>query len=141
MTKELPHIPLDPELVNEIKTIVHQGRQQVAQAINAGLTATYWQIGRINEDILQNKRAGYGEQVVKNLSVQLVEDFGNGFSNKNLRRMMQFYEVFSDFQIVATLWRQLSWSHFKILIPLKSELERDFYAQMCRLEKWSEIIK
>lgn len=138
MTKELPHITLDPELVNEIKTIIRQGRQQVAHAINAGHTATYWQIGkRINKDILQNKRVGYGEQIVKNLSVRLVAYFGNGFSIKNLRRMMQFYEVFSDFQIVATLWRQLSWSHFKILIPLKSELERDFYAQICRLEKWS----
>lgn len=138
MTKESSPIPLDPALIAELKTIVHQGRQQVAQAINAGLTATYWQIGkRINEDILKNKRAGYGEQIVTNISSQLVEDFGNSFSVKNLRRMMQFYETFSDLQIVATLWRQLSWSHFKILIPLKSELERDFYAQMCRMERWS----
>ena len=51
--------------------------------------------------------------------------------------MIQFAIQFSDVEIVATLWRQLSWSHFKILIPIKSELERDFYTQMCRIENWS----
>jgi predicted nuclease of restriction endonuclease-like (RecB) superfamily len=125
-------------LIDEIKSIIQEGRQQVAQAINAGLTATYWQVGkRIQEDILQNTRAGYGEQVIKVLSAQLTGEFGNGWSAQQLRHFLRFAETFPDFQIVSTLWRQLSWSHFKIIIYRNSDLERDFYAQMCRLERWS----
>lgn len=126
------------ELIVEIKQLIADGKQGIAQAINAGLTATYWHIGkRINEDILKNKRADYGEQIVQTLSVQLMEEYGSSFSVKNLRRMMQFNEVFPDYQIVVSLIRQLSWTHFIALIPLKAELERDFYTQMCRMEKWS----
>ena len=51
--------------------------------------------------------------------------------------MIQFHECFPDLEIVATLSRHLSWSHFMEIIPLKTDLERDFYAQMCRIEKWS----
>ena len=67
----------------------------------------------------------------------LVPEFGRGFEEKNLRRMVQFAEVFPDAEIVATLRRQLGWSHFKEIIPLKNELQRDFYADMCRMERWS----
>ncbi len=66
-----------------------------------------------------------------------MDEYGNGFSAKNIRRMMQFNEQFPDFKIVVSLMRQLSWTHFLALIPLKTDLERDFYAQMCRVEKWS----
>ncbi len=127
-----------PDLIDEIKTIIQEGRQQVAQAINAGLTATYWHIGeRIQKDILQHNRAEYGEQVVATLARHLTEEFGKGWSAKQLRHCLHFVETFPDFQIVSTLWRQLSWSHFKIIMYRDSELERDFYAQMCRLERWS----
>jgi uncharacterized protein DUF1016 len=62
---------------------------------------------------MANERATYGEQIVATLSRQLVADFGRGFEKKNLHRMMQFAEAFPDEAIVATLWRQLSWSHFR----------------------------
>ncbi len=128
----------NPHLFEDIKRLIDEARKQVAQTVNAGLTATYWNIGkRINDDVLKNKRAEYGEQILPTLSAKLVKEYGSSFAVKNLRRMMQFNEMFPDFRIVATLWRQLSWSHFKILIPLKTDLERDFYAQMCRVEKWS----
>ena len=125
-------------LYSDIKQLIEGAHSAVAQTVNAGLTMLYWNIGkRINDEILQNKRADYGKQIVVSLAQQLTSEYGNSFTEKNLRRIMQFNYVFPDFQIVATLWRQLSWSHFKILIPLKIDLERDFYAQMCRIEKWS----
>ena len=128
----------NPHLFEEIKGLIEEARRQVAQTVNAGLTATYWNIGkRINDDILKNKRAEYGKQIVSTLGRQLMDEYGNGFSAKNIRRMMQFNEQFPDFKIVVSLMRQLSWTHFLVLIPLKTELERDFYAQMCRVEKWS----
>jgi hypothetical protein len=105
-------------------------RRQTATAVNVGLTALYWRIGnRILREVLGNERAAYGEQVVATLSRQLVADFGRGFESKNLHRMMQFAEAFPDEAIVATLWRQLSWSHFRELLPLAKPHQREFYAE------------
>ena len=64
-------------------------------------------------------------------------EYGRGYSEKNLRRMMQFAEAFPQEEIVATLSRQLSWSHFSALLPLTQPLQREFYAEMCRIEGWS----
>jgi predicted nuclease of restriction endonuclease-like (RecB) superfamily len=87
--------------------------------------------------VLEGKRAGYGAQIVAALGRQLEAIHGRGFGEKNLRRMVQFAKAFPDAEIVATLRRQLSWSHFKLLIPLKEPLKRDFYATMCCAEGWS----
>jgi hypothetical protein len=70
------------------------------------------------------------------VSTKLVEEFGTGFSEKNLRRMVQFAEAFPEEQIVVTLSRQLGWTHFVEMIPLEDDLKRDFYAEMCRIERW-----
>jgi len=67
----------------------------------------------------------------------LESEFGRGFGEKNLRRMVQFAEVFPDEQIVAALLRQLGWTHFTMLIPIEDPLKRGFYAEMCRIENWS----
>jgi predicted nuclease of restriction endonuclease-like (RecB) superfamily len=102
------------------------------------LTILYWQIGnRIHQDILKEKRAEYGEEILPTLSAKLVPEFGNGFGARNLSRMVRFAEIFPDGKIVSTLLRELSWSHFVEIIPLKDDLQRDFYAEMCRIERWS----
>jgi len=125
-------------LAADIRQMIETARQQVAQAVNAGLTTLYWQIGtRIRQDILKNKRAEYGAEIVATLGRQLETEFGRGFGEKNLRRMVQFAETFPDAEIVAALRRQLGWAHFKALIPMKDSLRRDFYAEMCRIEGWS----
>lgn len=125
-----------PDLLDDLRQLISDARQQAAQAVNSALTLTYWKV-RIHLEILQQQRAGYGKQIVSALSAQLVPEFGNGFQEKSLRRMIQFAEVYPDQQIVATLSRQLTWSHFVELIPLKDDLQRDFYAEMCRVERWS----
>jgi len=109
------------DLLNEIRNLIEDARRQTAAAVNVGLTALYWRIGnRILREVLGNERATYGEQIVATLWRQLVADFGRGFEEKNLRRMMQFAEAFPDEAIVATLWRQLSWSHFRELLGVPS---------------------
>jgi hypothetical protein len=126
------------QLFSEIKQLIEESRSTVAQTVNSALTTTYWNIGKkINDEILQNERAAYGKQIVASLSRQLSLEFGKSFTEKNLRRMIQFNEAFSDFEIVASLMRQLSWTHFTLLIPIKTDLEREFYSQMCRIENWS----
>lgn len=125
-------------LLGDLRRLIDDARQRVAQTVNAELTILYWRVGkRVNDDVLKNERADYGEQIVSTLSGQLTADYGKGFTRANLFRMMQFAELFPDAEIVASLTRQLSWTHFIQLLPLKDELKRDFYAEMCRVERWS----
>jgi predicted nuclease of restriction endonuclease-like (RecB) superfamily len=100
----------------------------------------YWHIGeRINRDVLGNQRAEYGKQIVSTVSTQLQEEFGTkGFDEKSIRRMMQFAQQFPNIQIVAPLVRQLSWSHFLIVMPMKDDLKREFYLTMAASERWSK---
>lgn len=122
----------------EIKSLIEDSKSHVALTINSTLTFLYWKIGkRINADILKNKRAEYGKQIVASLSRQLETAYGKGFDEKNIHRMIQFASVFSNERIVASLMRQLSWTHFTLLLPLKHPLQREFYAEMCRVENWS----
>jgi len=125
-------------LAADIGQLIHEARAAAATVVNATLTTLYWRVGqRIHQAVLGEKRAGYGDEIVVTLSRQLVSEYGQGFSEKNLQRMIQFAEVFPDEAIVSALRRQLSWSHFVTLIPLKKPLQREFYAEMCRLERWS----
>jgi len=126
------------DLLADLRDMIETTRQTVATAVNAALASLYWRIGkRIRQEILQEKRAEYGQSIIANLAQLLAQDYGNGFTEKNLRRMIQFAEIFPDEQIVVSLIRQLSWTHFIALIPLKDPLKRDFYAEMCRIEKWN----
>lgn len=98
----------------------------------------YWQLGkRVQAEVLEGRRAEYGARIVAAVGRQLEARYGRGFGEKNLRRMLQFAEAFPDRAIVAALWRQLSWAHFKLLIPLKEALKRDFYVELSRVHGWS----
>ncbi len=87
--------------------------------------------------MLENKRADYGKQIIPTLAAQLESTYGRSFEEKNLRRMMQFAEQFQDLEIVVPLSRQLSWSHFLVLIPLKTQEAMTFYANLTSTETWS----
>ena len=126
------------ELLAEVSSLIENSQKQVISLANSTLTMLFWQIGKkVNENILKNKRAEYGKQIVVTLSRQLEEKYGRNFEEKNLRRMMQFAEQFIDDQIVVTLSRQLSWSHFLLLLPLKNSDSKLFYAQKSAAEMWS----
>ncbi len=128
----------DKVLFSDLKKIIDSSRENVARTINSEITLLYWKIGeRINTEILQEKRAEYGQFIIKEIAQRLTLEYGNSFSEKNLRRMIQFSSIFPDFTIVSTLSRQLSWSHFTKLISIKESLKRDFYIEICQLEGWS----
>lgn len=94
----------EADLLYELSQLIEQSKQQVSVQANSAVTILFWQIGNlINQDILQNKRAEYGKQIVPTLSLQLENKYGRNFEVKNLRRMMQFAEQFIDLQIVVTL--------------------------------------
>jgi len=126
------------QLLAEIRALIETARAGVAQTINAGLTTLYWNVGsRLLREVLRNKRADYGEQIVSAVGRQLSREFSEGFSEKNLRHMMRFAEAFPDEKIVSALRRQLAWTHFKTLAYIDNPLKRNFYAEMCRLEQWN----
>ena len=102
-------------LVSEIKILIDQSKQKLAVAVNTTISELYWQIGkRINQEMIQYERnEKYGKQIVATLWRQLEAEYGSSFSEKNLRRMMQFATVFQDEKIVEGLIPQLSWSHIK----------------------------
>jgi predicted nuclease of restriction endonuclease-like (RecB) superfamily len=123
-------------LFEQIRNLIEQTKQNVAISVNSSLTMMYWEIGnKINQDILKNQRAEYGKEIVVTLSRQLQDNFGKGFDEKNLRRMIQFANAIEK-QKVVTLSRQLSWSHFLALLPLQESLKIEFYAQMSIVQNW-----
>lgn len=138
-TRKAPRTAARPAaLLSEVRELILQTRQTVAQGVNSALVLLYWQIGlRIRTDILKEKRAGYGEKIVSALSAQLTAEFGRGFTERNLGNMVRCAEVFPDANILHTLCAKLSWSHFRRIIYLDDPLKREFYAEMCRVEQWS----
>lgn len=136
-TKPSPKAPALP-LLDDLRRMIEETRQAVAMSVNSALTMLYWRVGkRITEEILKGERAGYGERIVSTVSTQLETEYGRGFSEKSLRHMLRFAEAFPDEQIVSALMRQLSWTHFLSIIYLPDPLQRDFYAEICRIEHWS----
>jgi predicted nuclease of restriction endonuclease-like (RecB) superfamily len=137
MAKEMDTLQ-NLSLVSELKQIIVAAKQQAQITVNSQLTLLYWQIGeKIQNHTLNNARADYGKQVIKQLASELTQEFGKGFNEKSLRRMLQFYQSYPEQNIVATLSRQLSWSHFVELLTIKQDIARDFYAQMAMNDRWS----
>lgn len=129
--------PTPPLLLADVRQLIDAARQRVASTVNAELTQLYWQIGnRVNVELLQGQRAQYGKQVVADLALQLTTEFGKGWSERQLRYCLRVAEVFPASEILHTLCSQLSWSHLRLLIHLDDPLKRDFYIQICRVERW-----
>lgn len=128
-----------PLLLADLREIIRRGKSQAVAAVNSALTLTYWHVGqRINTEVLRGERAAYGLQVVASLSESLVAQYGKSFEARNLRRMMQFAELFPDFRIVSPLATQLSWTHFTTLLTVSSDSARMFYAQQSADHLWGK---
>ncbi|MCG2835568.1 PDDEXK nuclease domain-containing protein [Photobacterium sp. WH77] len=127
-----------PLFAQEVIALIQQAKQRAAVAVNSEITLLYWHIGqRINQEVLGGERADYGKQVVANLAKQLTEQFGKGWSAQQLRHCMKFAEVLTDQNIVSTLSRQLSWSHFLEVMYHRDPLAVQFYLKLCSVERWS----
>ena len=125
-------------LLHEIRALIEDARRQVAHAANAGLSIAYWRIGkRLLTENLTDGRGEYGQQILASLAQQLEREYGKGFSYSALTRMARFAELFPDERILVSLIQELTWTHFIALLPLKDPLAREFYAEMCRVERWS----
>jgi predicted nuclease of restriction endonuclease-like (RecB) superfamily len=128
----------DKVLFSDLKKIIDSSRENVARTINSEITLLYWKIGeRINTEILQEKRAEYGKQILKELAKSLTFHYGSGWSERHLRYCIQLSEIFPELKILHTVCAKLTWSHLKILINIGDSLKRDFYIEICQIEGWS----
>ncbi|EON75341.1 Putative cytoplasmic protein [Lunatimonas lonarensis] len=127
------------KLYLDICKLVEDARNYVAITSNKTLTLLYWQIGeRINSNLLEGQRASYGRGIVSELATKLQEQFGSrGFQERNIRRMMQFADLFKEYSFVSEAATYLSWSHFIELLSVNDALQREFYVQMAIQDRWS----
>ncbi|MDR0917065.1 MAG: PDDEXK nuclease domain-containing protein [Oscillospiraceae bacterium] len=124
---------LDTNVYKSIRDTLAQARSKVYAAVNSAMVEAYWEIGRQIEEAV-GTRAEYGKGLLRYLSERLTEEFGKGFDESSLRRMRQFYKAFP---IRATLWHELSWSHYRLLIKIENQERREFYGRECVESAWS----
>lgn len=138
MKKEIKKVKIQEEvLFGDVCQIIEGARSRCATYVNAEICLTNWTVGkRIKEDVLYNQRADYGKQVVKNLSVKLVEKYGKGWSFYKLQHCVRIAYTFSEDEIRFAVRTQLTWTHLRSLMSLKDTLERQFYMQMISMEHW-----
>ena len=134
---QMPAIVDEAGLLSDLRSLIQSARQRIATVANSTATLLFWNVGRrLLRENLQAGRAAYGKQILATVSQELTAEFGAGFSYTTLTRMARFAEWMTNEEIVSTLSTQLSWSHFIELLPIKDPLARDFYAEMCRIERW-----
>ena len=126
-------------LIQDLRQIIEQARGRVAATANYELTMMYWHIGeRVNREVLGNERADYGKQIVSAVSTQLQAEYGQkGLEPRSIWRMMQFAQEFPDVQIVSAVSTKITWSHIIEILPLKDDLQREFYLTLASSERWS----
>ena len=125
--------------INEIKTILKNARQKAYTAVNSAMVEAYWEIGRriVEEEQNGKERAEYGKEILQNLSKELTEEFGKGYSYRTLREIRQFYLMFSDFEKWRTVSAKLTWSHFQKVLRVSDEKARIFYLTEAAENMWS----
>jgi predicted nuclease of restriction endonuclease-like (RecB) superfamily len=127
----------EAKLIADLRALIQDARRRVATVANSAHVMVYWHVGqRLLKEHLQDGRAAYGKRILATVSRELTTEFGIGYTYSALTRMIRFAETMPNESIVATLSQQLSWSHVIELLPLKDPLARDFYAEMCRIERW-----
>ncbi len=134
---DAPVIVDESVLLSDLRGLIQSARQRVATVANSTTTLLYWHLGRRLLAVdLRHERAEYGKQILATVSRELTTEFGQAFSLRSLYRAIQLHQRFPGLEIVSTLSAQLGWSHFVELLSIKDPLARDFYAEMCRIERW-----
>ncbi len=133
MSKTIQPIKQFSEVLNTIKSV----REKVYKQVNASLIQLYWDIGKYVSQKVEKEN--WGKSIVQELSeyIQKNEPGIKGFSARNIWRMKQFYETYKEYQKLSTLWAELSWSHNRRIMSLKTPEEREFYLNLCAKERYS----
>lgn len=126
---------MNEKFYNEIKNILNIARNKVYKTANFIMVEAYWNIGKsIIEEQGGNEKAEYGAGLIKELSKQMTQDFGKGFTVTNLKYMRQFYLMFPNSHALRD---EFSWTHYRLLIKVENDNARDFYMQEAAKSQWS----
>ncbi len=130
---------IEQKFVSDIKNLLATGRQKAYNTINSVMVEVYWSIGKriVEEEQSGNARADYGSFLIKELSKELANEFGKGFSEANLRNFRQFYLTFPDQDIRYTLCSKLSWSHNRLIMRIENPSARQYYLTETANQNWS----
>jgi predicted GNAT family N-acyltransferase len=128
--------PTTQRIYQQIREVLIQARSRALQVVNTEMVACYWQIGRliVEEEQRGEKRAEYGKRLIRDLSKRLSEEFGKGFDRTNLQHMRVFYLGFSN---CDALRRELSWTHYRLLLRVEKPEARAFYEAEAVNSRWS----
>ena len=125
----------------DIKVRIDTARAKIYKHIDNSAVEVYWYVGKTVSELLgANTRAEYGKSIINLLAEKLTKDYGEGFEPSNIRRMRRFYEYFSNWDAVRP---ELSWSHYRELIKIERDIERNFYMQESIKSNWGsrELIR
>lgn len=116
-------------VITDIKDIISAGRENAYNAANKAMVFTYWHIGKriVEEEQHGEHRAEYGKNLLAYLSDGLIEEFGRGFSERNLRNFRKFYLLFPDIEIWNACVPNLNWTHFRSLLRVSDDNARMWY--------------
>ena len=125
-----------PDLYNRIRAILENARNNVVRAVNSEMLTAYWHIGQeiVQEEQKGKVRAAYGEKLIKTLATRLSVDFGKGYDSSNLWNIRKFHITYP---ILDAVRRELSWTHYRILIRIEKPEARSFYEIECIENNWS----
>jgi hypothetical protein len=128
--------PTTQRVYQQIREILIQARGRALRAINTEMVVSYWQIGRliIEEEQQGEVRAEYGKRLIQELSIKLKDEFGKGFDKSNLWNMRAFYLAYPK---IDALSRELTWTHYRLLLRVEKEEARAFYETEAVNARWS----
>lgn len=134
-----PGVPNDVRLdalYRRVQEILVEARARAWQAVNSAMVEAYWEVGRsiVEEEQSGKDRAEYGKQVIKGLAAHLQAEFGKGYDRSNLFHMRAFFIAYPK---VDALRRQLSWTHYRLLLRVDDHEARSFYEAEAVSSGWS----
>ena len=115
-------------IYDEINALIREKKTDVKKVVNDAIISLNWGIGkRLSAEFTGDNKPEYGKKVVAEVSKRLEQEYGSGFDKTSISRMIKFYQEFPDFEKVATLSQQLSWSYYSELLSLNDINEINYY--------------
>ena len=132
-------VPDEQQFYTDVCFILQQARENAYNSANGIMTYAYWSVGRriVEQEQYGEKKARYGSYLIKNLSIQLADKFGTGFSIANLKNCRRFYLTFPEDSYGYSIAGKIPWSHLRSIMRISDEKERNFYLNEVMTENWS----
>ena len=132
-------VPNEQQFYTDVYFILQQAKENAYNSANGIMTYAYWNVGRriVEQEQYGEKKACYGSYLIRKLSIQLLDEFGTGFSVANLKNCRRFYLTFPEGSYGYSIAGKIPWSHLRSIMRISDEDERNFYLNEVMTENWS----